>query len=66
MGEVLHRVLDEMDMSSRELVSIYYGKDVTESEAEAVAALILESHPDVEVELLPGGQAIYQYILGAE
>jgi dihydroxyacetone kinase-like predicted kinase len=53
-------------MDDRELVSIYYGSDVSEADAEQVAARVSEIHPDVEVEVLAGGQAIYQYIIGAE
>ena len=31
-----------------------------------IAAQIEASYPDIEVEILPGGQAHYYYILGAE
>ncbi len=64
--EVLAKILKGMDMEDRELLSIYYGQDVTESEAEEVVSNIQSLYPDVEIELLFGGQAIYQYILGAE
>ncbi len=63
---VLQRVLEEMDVESRELISLYYGQDVSKSEAEEVAARIEDKYSHLEVEVLPGGQAIYQYILGAE
>ncbi|RMH02312.1 MAG: hypothetical protein D6706_00445, partial [Chloroflexi bacterium] len=43
-----------------------YGQDVNPEDAEAFAAQIESLYPDVEVELLPGGQAHYFYILGAE
>jgi hypothetical protein len=63
---VLGRMLAEMDMDDRELVSLYYGADVNEQDAQQVADQIEELYPDVEVEVLPGGQAHYFYILGAE
>jgi dihydroxyacetone kinase-like predicted kinase len=63
---VLQRVLEEMDMGNRELVSLYYGLDVTEEEAREVADKIESLYPEVEIELLSGGQPIYKYILGAE
>jgi uncharacterized protein len=63
---VLRHVLDGMDMAEREIVSIYYGCDVSEAEATAVADDIQNQYPDVEVELLAGGQSHYFYILGAE
>ncbi len=64
--EVLMETLDEMGAANRELISIYYGTDVSEPEAMEMAAQIESLYPDVEVEVLYGGQAIYQYILGAE
>jgi len=60
------KMLDGMEMEERELVSLYYGKDVTEEEAMAVADQIEALYPDAEVEVLPGGQPHYFYILGAE
>lgn len=63
---VLQQVLEEMNIESRELVSLYYGLDVSESDAEDVAAKIEELHSHIEIEVLPGGQSVYQYILGAE
>jgi dihydroxyacetone kinase-like predicted kinase len=53
-------------MAGRELLSIYYGADVKEADAEALAAEIEAFYPDLEIEVLFGGQAIYHYILGAE
>jgi DAK2 domain fusion protein YloV len=66
LTETLTNVLTEMEMADQELLSLYYGQDVTEAEATAVAEQIEALYPDVEVEILPGGQAHYFYILGAE
>jgi hypothetical protein len=63
---VLTQVLAEMEVGDREIISLYYGEDVTAEDAEALVKIIREQYPDVEVEVLPGGQAIYHYILGAE
>lgn len=63
---VIADVLAEMEMDDQELLSLYYGQDVTEVEATAVAQQIEALYPDIEVEILPGGQAYYFYILGAE
>lgn len=63
---VLAQMLQEMEMEEREIVSVYYGADVSETDAAAVATQIESSYPDVEVELLEGGQAHYFFILGAE
>ncbi|MCB8943850.1 MAG: DAK2 domain-containing protein [Ardenticatenaceae bacterium] len=63
---VLIQVLEQMNMDEREIVSLYYGQDVSEGEATAVAEQIEDLYPDVEVEVINGGQAHYYYILGAE
>ena len=49
-----------------ELISLYYGEEVTEEEAQAVADMISEQYPDVDVEVHPGGQPIYYYVLSVE
>ncbi|HSM57284.1 MAG TPA: DAK2 domain-containing protein [Candidatus Sulfomarinibacteraceae bacterium] len=66
MDEVLANTLNTMAIEERELVSIYYGEDVTQEDAEQIAGKIQELYPDVEIELLPGGQPHYMYVLGAE
>lgn len=66
ISHVLGEVLEKMEMSERELLSLYYGQDVQEAEAQETASYIHELYPDVEIELLAGGQAHYYYILGAE
>ena len=49
-----------------ELISVYYGEDVTEEDAEAVVAKIEEKYPDTDVELQPGGQPIYYYLVSVD
>ena len=49
-----------------ELISIYYGSDVTEEAAEAVKAKVEETYPDCDVELQMGGQPIYYYVISME
>ena len=48
------------------IVTIYYGEDMTEEDAVAIAAQIEENHPDVEVEVQFGGQPIYYYLISVE
>ncbi len=49
-----------------ELISIYYGADTSDKEAETVSERIGAACPDCEVELHYGGQPVYYYILSAE
>lgn len=66
LEDVLRQMLAAMEIVERELVSLYYGRDVSAEEAAGVAQQIETRYPDVEVELLDGDQAHYFYILGAE
>ena len=49
-----------------ELISIYYGEDIKEEEAEVLRAKVEEKFPDCDVELNYGGQPIYYYIISVE
>lgn len=54
-----------MDEDS-ELISVYYGSDVTEEDAQAVGKELKEKYPDCEVEVYSGGQPIYYYVVSVE
>ena len=49
-----------------EIISIYYGKDVSEEDAEKLRERAAEAFSSCDVELQYGGQPIYYYILSAE
>ena len=63
---VAKETVKEMVDEDSEVISVYYGADVTEEEARALADELTESYPDCEVELNPGGQPIYYYIISVE
>lgn len=54
-----------MDEES-EIVTMIYGKDVTEEEVEAIVSYIEETYADVEVEVHNGGQPLYPFIFSVE
>lgn len=58
--------LEAMLNEDSELVTIYYGSDVTEADAEAFRKQSEEEFPDKEIELQYGGQPIYYYMISAE
>ena len=58
--------LEKMVGEETEIISVYYGSDVTEEEAENFRSKILSRFESCEVELQQGGQPIYYYILSAE
>ena len=64
--EVTLTMVDEMMDDDKELISIYYGEEVTEEEAQGIADKISEKYSDCDVELQFGGQPVYYYIISAE
>lgn len=60
--EMLGKLVDE----ESGLVSLYYGADVAESDANALKEKVTEAYPDVEIELQSGGQPVYYYIVSVE
>lgn len=52
--------------SDAELISIYYGENVSEEEAEALADKVSEIFDDIDVEVNYGGQPVYYYVFSVE
>lgn len=61
--EMIDRMLDDSDA---ELISIYYGSDVTEDDANTLFDKVAKAHPGCDVELQFGGQPVYYYVVSAE
>ena len=49
-----------------EVISIYNGADVSQEDADKLAARVEEAYPDVDVQCYYGGQPIYYYIVSVE
>jgi dihydroxyacetone kinase-like predicted kinase len=60
--DLIDAMLDEDD----ELVSVYYGSDVTKEKAEEIYKSISSKYPDLEIELYYGGQPLYYYLVAIE
>lgn len=60
--ELIANLVDE----DSELISIYYGEEVSEEDAEKFTEEIKELYPDVDVDIQFGGQPIYYYVLAVE
>ena len=60
--ELIANLVDE----DSELISIYYGEEVSEEDAEKFTEEISELYPDVDVDIQFGGQPIYYYVLAVE
>ncbi len=63
---VAFRMVQEMMDGDQELISIYYGADVTEEDAQALREQVEKAYPSCDIELQYGGQPIYSYIISAE
>ena len=59
-------MIKEMQDEESEIVSLYYGAEVTEEAANKLADKIAEALPEIEVEVYPGGQPVYYYIVSVE
>lgn len=64
--QVALQMVQEMADEDAELISIYYGSDVSEEQAEALCQQLEESYPDFDVEMNNGGQPIYYYVISVE
>ena len=66
MEETLLDMVDQLVDEESGIISLYYGSDVKEADATALAEKLQEKYEDLEVELNCGGQPIYYYILSVE
>ena len=66
MDQCFLEMLDEMMDEESAIVSIYYGADVAEADAETLLTAVEEKYPDLEVELQEGGQPVYYYVASVE
>ena len=64
--EVAKETVAQMVDDESEVISIYYGADTEEAEAEELATALEEAYPDCDVELNAGGQPIYYYVISVE
>lgn len=63
---VLRKMLAKIDLIKSEIITIYYGMDTASSEAEQVSTSIREKYPQLQVEVVRGGQPHYNYIVSIE
>lgn len=63
--ETVKKLLDEV-AEDEELVTIYYGEGITEAEAEAIKQVMENNFDFDEIEVYPGGQPLYPFIISLE
>jgi dihydroxyacetone kinase-like predicted kinase len=64
--EALLTALAHAHVEEMEIVTVYYGAEISPAEAEAVAARIREDHSGLAVEIVEGGQPHYPYVVSLE
>jgi len=64
--DVLNEVLAKLDLDEAEVITIYYGADTKPAEAEQVSLTICQQHPQLQVEVVKGGQPNYNFIVSVE
>ena len=64
--EVLQKLIENVADDDTEIISIYYGNDVTAEKAEEIQEILEEKYEDCDVLVYEGGQPLYDYIFSVE
>jgi hypothetical protein len=64
--EAVYWLLAEVNLEDRELVTLYYGDGVAEPQASQLVEKLTDAYPDLEFEVIEGGQPHYPYIISIE
>ncbi len=65
-SEVVKSLLERCNLDEHELVTLYYGEGVEAAEAQALLKALQDLYPDLEFELIYGGQPHYPYFISIE
>jgi DAK2 domain fusion protein YloV len=66
LREVTCKALEGADARGAEVITVYHGVAVPEPEAAAFAAALRDAYPKAEIQLVPGGQPHYDYVISVE
>ena len=66
LSALLERLAGSAKEKEASFVSLYFGEDVSQEDADAAGKLFEETCPDAEVAVLSGGQPVYYYIISIE
>ena len=64
--DVLNKILAKLNAKTYEILTLYYGQDINEPQAQQVADNIRAKYPQLQVETVRGGQPHYSYIVSIE
>ena len=66
IDETVLKLLDKLKDDSHEVITLYYGEGIDESDAAALSEKVQEAFPDCDVDFHYGGQPVYYYMLSLE
>lgn len=66
IGGLLTHLAEKALEKDAEFITLFYGEDVTEEQAQAARSIFASRCPDAELSVLPGGQPVYYYIISIE
>ena len=66
MPSMLGKMSEAFDDLDPEIITVYYGEDVNQEDAEATAGTLEEAFPDAEVTVVNGGQPVYYSMISVE
>ncbi|MBM6850481.1 DAK2 domain-containing protein [Oscillibacter valericigenes] len=66
LDTLLHKLAEDAAGRESSFISLYFGEDVNEADAQKAGALFEELCPGAEVAVLAGGQPVYYYIISME
>ena len=64
-GAVL-KLVEKMYHDEASLLTLYYGNEITEESANAMAEAIENAYSDLDIEVYQGGQPLYYYLISLE
>ena len=66
IGTALLKMVQTLVKPEHEMISLYYGANLKEAEAQELAEKVGETFSDIEIQVYPGGQPYYHFIISIE
>lgn len=66
MPSMLDKMSEAFEDLEPEIITVYYGEDVSGEDAETTAKALEKAFPDAEVTVVNGGQPVYYYMISVE
>ena len=63
---MLEKLAEKAAEKGAEFVTLFYGEDVTEEQAQQAETIFAAACPNAEITLLAGGQPVYYFMISAE